>query len=271
MEANYNADMYITHSDFSEVENKLEEVTNRVQDIIYFEETSQLRNIEVGDDLSGKTLYLSFPTNAYEYINNEEYTEYVISTTGEQGITFRYDVSVLMSLKYITIKYLNEDEEYVANLIYSFDMDDAVGNPYLNIVRFKLPDNFGVVSNINENTELYQYIKIYEDESIIPDYVKKEWSQNEIPFMQDIDRIEQGIKNLGDYCTKPIGWVTPRVWLGTNSVDNRSDYNVSSKGFSYQDINRWITDLNLIDNVDMERGTFWNTNKTEYIWNEEDD
>ena len=259
MRDNYESFMYLAPDDLDAVENKIEELTNLIQENIYDGQQSPLRNIQVGDDLSGKTLYLSFPRNSYNYINN---------TVEQNIITIDnnfYIGSVNLAdrgYKVIRVHYTGTNP-----FIYSKDENvEGVTNPYLNYVRFKLPDDYGIVTEINQNNDFYQYIKIYENEEIIPDYVTKTWVSNEIPFMQDIDKIEEGVKNLGKYFTKPIGWITTRTWFNTNTVTDRSDYCAGSKGFSYQDINRWIHNLNLIEQEDMGDFTIWNTDKTEYEW-----
>ena len=266
MQENYESFMYLTPNDLNTIENRIEELTNKIQEKIYENTQSPLRNIEVGDDLSGKTLYLSFPSNSYENIDST--TESNIITIDENFYIGNIYLDT-RSYKVIRLHYTNTNP-----FLYSRDTTNNLNkgsNPYLNYIRFKLPKDYGVVTEINDESPFYQYIKIYDDENIIPDYIKKEWVTNEIPYMQDIDRIEQGIKNLGDYFTKPIGWITPRVWFETNSITNRNDYCVGSKGLSYKDINRWIHNLNLIEQQDMDDVTIWNTNKTQYYWNEEDD
>lgn len=262
MEDNYESLMYLTPNDLNQIENKIEELTNLIQENIYDNQQSLLRNIQVGDDLSGKTLYLSFPKDSYEYITNENRTVIVTMDDSTKRIAYLYYPND-SNRRYIYIRTPN-----YTYYIYAENKNSP--NPYLNNVRFRLPNDYGTVAEVNENDQFYQYIKIYDDETIIPNYEKKTWVLNEIPYMQDIDRIEQGIKNLGDYFTKPKDWITTKDWIKTNTIDDRSDYGVGSKGFSYIDINRWIHNLNLIDEKDMDNITIWNTNKTQYYWNEEE-
>lgn len=258
MEDNYESLMYLTPNDLNLIENKIEELTNFIRENIYDNQQSPLRNIQVGDDLSGKTLYLSFPKDSYEDITNENKTIIVTMDDSTKRIAYLYTPNDY-NRRYIYVR--------TAGLSYYIYAENKnLPNPYLNNVRFRLPNDYGTVTEVNENDQFYQYIKIYDDETIIPNYEKKTWVLNEIPYMQDIDRIEQGIKNLGDYFTKPKGWITTKDWLKTNTIDDRSDYGVGSKGFSYIDINRWINNLNLIEQEDMENATVWNTNKSEYYW-----
>ena len=55
-----------------------------------------------------------------------------------------------------------------------------------------------------------------------------------------LNNIERGIKNIGDGYFRPYGWQERKNWKKAMS-------------FSYNDVNRWIYDLNLIiDNLNNE-------------------
>ena len=68
----YNSDMYLKTSDLNNIENDIESITDEIQQNVFNNQQSPLRNIRVGDNLNGKTLYLSFPKNIYEYITTSE-------------------------------------------------------------------------------------------------------------------------------------------------------------------------------------------------------
>lgn len=93
-----------------------------------------------------------------------------------------------------------------------------------------------------------------------PDFFVKEWLLNDFPYIQEIDRIEKGIKNLGEYWYKPDGWEESKIWLtGTET-------NQVIKSFSYLDINRWINNLSLMEKAIGDNTTIWNLQS--YInWN----
>lgn len=263
MNSNYNANMYLTPNDLIQVEDKIEELTYQIQEHIYNGE-SVLKNIAINDDLDKITLHLSFPRNAHEYISQEDNDKHpLIYTDKNNSIFYQYS----NDLCYVGISISNttssETNDYI---IYGYDINDSYNNPYLNYIRYYLPKGFGKVTAIYDNEDLYQYIKIYDDENIIPTYIPKTWSINEIPYIQYIDHIEQGVENLGSYFTKPIDWIITKEWLGTATLGSNNNYGVGSKGFSYQDINRWIHNLNLIEQEDMINCTIWNTDKTEYEW-----
>lgn len=261
MEPDYNSSMYLTPADLNAVEDKIEELTIRIQDNLYEERRSPLRNIQVGDNLSGKILYLSFPRNLHTQITSTT-EEDIIKVDSYNKITNIY--SDTYNTKSVFIVFNRSYREMYAK---ATDLD-ASDNPYANMVRYEVPNNFGVVTEIDSTNPIYQYIKIYDDDTIIPDYVKKTWVANEIPFMQDIDNIEQGVANLGKYFTRPLGWITEREWFDNGKFYyEQTDFNVGIKGFSYIDINRWITDINLIDNEEIVvDGTYWNMDKSEYHW-----
>lgn len=227
------------------------------------------RNIKVGDDLGGKTLYLSFPRTSYENISDEDIIDKIIAITdGDSRISYRYYTNA--DIKGIVIYYKTNSSTYLGKYLYACYSTKI--NPYMNVVRIKLPKDFGEVINVNMNDHFYQYIKIY-DESIIPDYTKHTWADNEVLTMQKIDNIERGIRNIGFYYEKPDGWVNEKEWLGTNNIYKLTNYGVGVKTISYQDLNRWYNNLDLIDFSDLNEITVWNTvnDISQIEWNGESD
>lgn len=108
-----------------------------------------------------------------------------------------------------------------------------------------------IENNIYEVTEEFKQI------TSIPTFNKKIWVLNEFPWIEEIDRIEQGIENLGKYFYKPYGWIETRTWI-----------NEARKAiFDYNDINRWINNINLIYEHKNDMLSIWNG--VSYInWNE---
>lgn len=94
----------------------------------------------------------------------------------------------------------------------------------------------------------------------IPIYNKKTWILNELPFIQEIDRIEKAIYNLGEYYIEPKGWQTLKKWITDDNL-----YPI--KSFDYRDWNRWINNLNLIDTSEISNMTLWDGNSL-INWNE---
>lgn len=268
MNDTYNANMYLIKSDLNTVENQIETLTEEIQENIFNNTTSPLRNIQVGDDLNGKTIYLNIPSNFYENIT-ENVNTVIISTNNSNSITLYRDsyFSEEDFIWGIYITYKNKDF-YLYH--YTTDSENDVSELHTNKKRFKLPMDFGIVTAIDTNNDGYQYIKIYNDQRIIPNYVKHTWVDNEFLSMQKIDNIEQGIKNIGEYYYKPQGWLNSREWLKISNI-NTDNKDMNIQNISYSDLNRWLTDLNLIDFDNLDKMTIWNSTISEIDWNKQND
>ena len=95
-----------------------------------------------------------------------------------------------------------------------------------------------------------------------PTFYSKNWTINEFPYIQEIDRIERGINTLKDYWYKPDNWIDCKIWLNGDETEQ------VIKSFSYIDINRWIVDLDLMEVALDEEVTLWNIQSYIY-WNQE--
>ena len=93
----------------------------------------------------------------------------------------------------------------------------------------------------------------------IPTFNKKIWVLNELPYVQEIARIEDGIKSIGYNFYEPEGWQTTKEWITPDNL-----YPI--KSFDYRDYNRWLTDLELIENAQGELLTLWN-GTSQIEWN----
>ena len=104
---------------------------------------------------------------------------------------------------------------------------------------------------------IYEVTEEFKEITSIPTFNKKTWVLNEFPYIEEIDRIERGIENLGEYFYKPYGWIETRKWINSER----------KAIFDYNDINRWINNVNLIYEHKNERFSIWNG--VSYInWNE---
>lgn len=65
-------------------------------------------------------------------------------------------------------------------------------------------------------------------------YTPKIWVKKDFLIYTYLNNIENGIENLGKGYFRPYGWRKKKTW----------DKGMS---FSYMDVNRWIIDLNLIE------------------------
>ena len=76
-------------------------------------------------------------------------------------------------------------------------------------------------------------------------YTPKTWVKKDFLLNTYLNNIESGIRKIGQAYFKPYGWQKTRQWLGGFS-------------FSYKDVNRWITDLDLIDErIQQESNTLF--------------
>lgn len=264
MNNTYNNNMYLSTEDLNDFENEIETITEEIRENIFDSQVSPLRNIVVGDNLNGKTLYLSIPRDFYENITENVYM--TVITTDNSNLIECYRDSYFSEEDLMwggVISYKNVDY-YLYE--YTTDSETNIEEVNLNKKYFTLPRDFGIVNYIDTTNPLYQYMKIYGDETIIPDYEKHVWSDNEILSMQKIDNIEKGIKNIGEYYYKPSGWITAREWLPMTDIDYRPTH-TNIQNISYQDLNRWLTDLSLINFEDLDKMTIWNSVVSEIDWN----
>lgn len=70
----------------------------------------------------------------------------------------------------------------------------------------------------------------------IPQYLANIRDWNSYLFYDELNDIEEGIKNLGKYYYRPKGFVKRKTWK-------------PNMPFSYKDINRWINNLNIIESA----------------------
>lgn len=246
----YNDSIYLKPSDLNAIENTIENITNEIQEKIFDNQSSPLRNIQVGDNLNGKTIYIQFPRNIYESISGSE--NIFIKT--DNNCKFNAYVNETSSFNLYSVMIQTNN---VNRIIYRKRND----SPMIMIKPYsvKLPYTAGVVTEIDTNNELYQYIKIYDNEYTIPDYVKNIWVDNQFLTMQKMENIERGVDNIGKYYYKPIGWINAREWL--------TSLGINVKNISYQDLNRWVDDLNIINFDNLENMTIWNSSITQLQWN----
>ena len=86
-----------------------------------------------------------------------------------------------------------------------------------------------VEERIKEQHEILECVNIS-----TPDFHPKNWKLNDFPYIQEIDRIERGVNDLGEYYYKPNGWQECKTWLTGKETSQ------IIKSFSYLDINIWI-------------------------------
>lgn len=117
------------------------------------------------------------------------------------------------------------------------------------------------LNNIEQRIE--ELTEDLQDKTDIPSFIPKTWVINEFPYIQEIDRIEKGVDNLGYYYYKPQEWETTKIWIPEGNTQE------IKKGFSYQDINRWIYNMDLINQIKDDNSTIWNGQSFVY-WDSND-
>lgn len=267
MNNSYNANMYLTPSILNDIETQIYDITNQVGEEVFENETSSLVSITVGDNLNDKTLYLTYPKTIFNNISNDVVN--IITTDNSSYIRTQKYVSSSYSIYRVYLSYLNTKTN-TRTTIYLYNYRTDQNNISSNCIRFRLPKDFGEVTSISSSEPIYQYLKIQDNEDIIPSYSKHTWQENEILSMKNIDNLENGIKNIGYFYYQPKGWIASKEWLKTSNIDNL-DTNLNMQNISYWDINRWINNLSLIDFDNVNNMTIWNTSLSKIIWDIDSD
>lgn len=121
-------------------------------------EVISYRNIEVGDDLSGKTLYFNFPDNLYSsYVDDSFYYKDIINT---EGCYIKNHTSTTNNITWIILW-----PESIGATLYTAQKN---GSNYIvsKLDNILLPNNAGVVTKLNKTDPAYQYFKIAESSTI---------------------------------------------------------------------------------------------------------
>ena len=115
-----------------------------------------------------------------------------------------------------------------------FTEDSIATNTDFNVIEMKLYDVRNAIYNLGFTS--------------IPSYTAKSWSNNDFLLYTYLNNIEQGIYNCGKYYFKPYGWQDTKIWT-------------AGMGFSYRDMNRWVSDINLIiERINTESNTLFHSN-----------
>lgn len=99
-------------------------------------------------------------------------------------------------------------------------------NEYFNIEDIQYFENL-----IEEYTS-----SVKEINSLIPSFNKKIWTIKDIPYVDEIQRIEDAIDNFRIYLYKKSGWIEKRIFTKKSS-------------FSYRDVARWNNNLALVKEI----------------------
>lgn len=113
-----------------------------------------LKPIEVGDDLSGKTLILSFPDEITGFISTGQSSEFIKVSDTKYLNYFKSSTSGIVE----EVSFHNDGEEIFLWSEYNYEVMD-------NSKEFILPDDFGIVTSIDAECGAYGYVNIEVPES----------------------------------------------------------------------------------------------------------
>ena len=155
---------------------------------------TNLRHIEIGDDLSGKTLYFMLPDNIHQSIINDilgrDDTRSVIANEiygkayiKETYFTSRYGHSASLYLAMWDYEQQTGDTTTIYEASYEGGISPPIETVTTNISTLTLPNDFGVVTLIDDTTATYQYIYVGEEmpNVISASYKYKKTSESSYP------------------------------------------------------------------------------------------
>lgn len=221
---------------------------------------TKLRNVEVGDNLNSKTLFLSFPWESYKSITNNELKKII---TLDSGNDIQY-LNKTTNLRYWIAYYYKKEK---TNCILYSKYDNKINNDF-NYIRYRLPRDIGKVISVDETDIFYSCIRIRDNETKKLKYIPKKWVINEIPYLQYIDNIEEGINEIAELFYKPAGYQY-KEWTTTGYYNiKESDYGLAQKPISSRDFDRWERNIKLLEEAFASFYNVWNV--VSYIdWNED--
>lgn len=269
----------LTKEMLNEIENAVEELHTYFREKYNTTETN-LKNIEVGDVLNWKTLYLDYPWESHEHVTNSfENPKHFVETTtsGVSENDKMYISNFKLEGSYAQISYFYYLYEASGSLetyfqIYYKPTEEV--NQTKNFNRIILPKFFGKVTSIDTTDYFYSKTKIKTDEMKLLAYTKKTWVDNEIPWIQQIDNIEEGINNVAKMVYEPVGYQY-KEWLTTGQYSHNfntdliiGNAGLGQKPISENDFERWKLNINLLKDAMDVIINIWNV--VSYInWNEE--
>lgn len=261
---------YLTADLLNDMETRVSDLHKAFRDKFSLTETT-LRNLYdseagIADNLGIKTLHLSFPWESYEKMSNTDWQNMV--TINETNY-IRYCKLVYGGDNLYVISFYNSADgiDY-----YLYSKWESEINNAQNYIRYKLPENIGKVTAIDESANivgsLYWQIKVVDNYTKLLEYNKKTWQDNEIPYLQYIDNIEEGINDVAEFFIKPIGYEY-KTWTTTGYCGiGTNDCGLAQKPISLNDFTRWKKNIELLEETFDLIINVWNV--VSYInWNEE--
>jgi len=192
-----------------EIENKLGIISDIPADM------EEKRNIQIGDDLSKKTIILEFPDDMYKDASFGE--------DGNTNIIYApRNPDKPSSGTHAFYVYKSEKVARIginAEIIY--DANPKTGEVYKNLKEITITDNWEIVTEINKTLSAYKYIYVY-----MPPRTKQ---LGDFLLVEELQKIENNVAIIAK-CVN-------------TSYRKRNWYYLSA--ITYEDINRWAVILNI--------------------------
>jgi hypothetical protein len=129
---------------------------NTIYVMLLLENQNFSRNIIVGDDLNGKTIYSSLPDNFYETLNEQAVTTSMfVKTSTSNAIGVHTKLS--KGLFNVGCNTISNFEQSIMPTINFYIKNDITT---VNEKSLKMSDTFGTVTEIDKNNLAYPYLKI---------------------------------------------------------------------------------------------------------------
>lgn len=221
-------------SDFNRIIKEINEMNNKLSINSLFQKNIR-RNIQVGDDLSDKTIYFEFADDICdEIINDVAGGQSNIITTNNHSIIEYGNINNSIT----TVSIDNwMDTIYYANFVNS--------EVYKNLTEKKLSSDFGVVTSIDEKLSAYLHIFVHETKIL-------EMQNGDFLTVEDLQKIEDSLNKIA----KATGTsFKKRDWYYLSVID-------------FNDLNRWSKFINIANQVVSRESEDLNSESNEKIMTE---
>lgn len=94
----------------------------------------------------------------------------------------------------------------------------------------------------------------------VEEYDSKTFRKYYFLYIEDVDDIERAITQIALFTSKLDGYDDNKTWIDNGKIIDRT--------IDYRDYNRWINDLDLLEQV-TDYSNMWNLKTQNYNWGEE--
>lgn len=234
LKENWTSKDKLSYSDFNLIVNNIIKLCNKLNIQIPEQyEKLQYRKIEIGDDLSNKTLYLNFDEDVSynSFIATQGYPENIIISENR----CIYEDIYYMDGFYKALTMKNYEETEFTDIYRYYEGDYLSGkSPEVNLKQLTLPNDFGSVTTINKESYFYNNMTIKTEEIQLK-------SLGDFLYKENLQIIEDTLKNM---CDKIEIKYNRKIWSHLSL-------------FNFKDVNRWCSTLNYFTskkNILLENG-----------------